>query len=178
MDTGRFYAVEDEFSAEKAGGLASAQAARLLSRSADVMKVAADRVMVPSRSEVGYEVRTVDGNYLQVFVDYSSNRPAPDVQKVDIVPRKPRADGILPLIVKTKEGKPVKFQFFYRGGGLVNMKISADPPQGLGKDEEREETLTMVSAAGYEIRITFGWKGGQTAGIRIEPAANPYGEIK
>lgn len=179
METGRFYAVEDEFKPDSAKDLAGKQVSKLLKKSADTGKVLADGVIFPPRSVVGYDIRASDGNYLRVVIDYSSNRPFPDPQKVEIIPHSPRTDGILPFTVKTREGKPIRVQFFYRGGQFINMKISTDPPPSdPEKGDEREETLSVVSRGGYLLRFTFHWKGGEVSGIRIEPEVNPYGEVR
>jgi hypothetical protein len=179
MATGRLYAVSDLFSPEEAKNLMKKQVGLLLTKGAEVQKVEADSVIVPEKSIVGYDIRSSDGDYLRVVADYSSFRPEPELQKIEIIPHRPISDGILPLKVETKEKRPIKFQYFYRQGQLVNMKISADPPkEALKKDKEYEETLSVVSRGGYVIRFMFQWKDGEAKGIRVEPAVHPYGEVK
>jgi len=179
MATGRLYAVSDLFSPEEAKDVMKKEVGLLLAKGAEVQKVEADGVIVPGKSVVSYDIRSSDGDYLRMVADYSSFRPEPELQKIEIVPHRPISDGILPLKVQTREKKPVKFQYFYKEGQLVNMKISADPPkEALRKDKEYEETLSVVSRGGYVIRFMFQWKDGETKGIRVEPAVHPYGGVR
>jgi hypothetical protein len=178
MATGRFYAVSDEFDPKEAAGLMKKQVGLLLAKAEAVRKVEADEILVPAKSVIGYELRATDGARLRMIVDYSSFRPSPELQDVDIVPASPIADGILPLKVMAKEKKPITFQYFYREGQFVNIKIStARPKEASGKGKEYDETLTVVSRDGYVIKFTFQWKNGEAKGIKIEPAVHPYGEV-
>jgi hypothetical protein len=172
MNTGKLYAISDEFRPAEAGELIKKQVADLLAHGAEVAMVSADTVIVPQRSVVGYDIQAMNGEYIRVVLDYSSNRPMPDLQNIDIVPHRPITDGILPLKVMSKEKKQITFQYFYRQGQFVNIKISTDRPK------EDEETLSVVSRGGYELRFTFKWKGEEPEGVRVEPVINPYGEVR
>ena len=178
MDTGRIYAVIDEFHPEEAAELIKMQVGLLLAKAAETMKVNADAVIVPKRSIIAYDLRALNGEYVRVVMDYSSNRPNPDLQNIDIVPHRPIADGILPLKVRTTEKRTITFQYFYRQGQFVNIKISTDRPKDAAKDAEYDETLTVVSKGGHELRFTFKWKDGETKGVRVEPVVNPYGDVR
>ncbi len=183
MNTGRLYAVSDEFRSEDAAGLIKRQVGLLLAKGGEAATANADEVIVPQRSVVAYDIRSMNGEYIRVVMDFFSNRPGPDLQNIDIVPHRPITDGILPLKVMSKEKKPITFQYFYRQGQFVNIKISADrPKEASGKAAagaaEYEETLSVVSKGGYELRFTFKWKDGEAKGVRAEPVVNPYSEIR
>lgn len=183
MNTGRLYAVSDEFRPGEAAELIKRQVGMLLAKGIEALTVNADAVIVPQRSVVGYDIRSMNGEYIRVVMDYSSNRPGPDLQNIDIVPHRPIADGILPLKVMSKEKREITFQYFYRQGQFVNIKISTDrPKEASGKaaagGAEYEETLTVTSKGGYELRFTFKWKDQEAKGARVEPVINPYGDVR
>jgi hypothetical protein len=183
MNTGRLYAVSDEFRPGEAAELIKRQVGLLLAKGVETATVNADALIVPQRSVVAYDIRAVNGEYIRVVMDYSSNRPAPDLQNIDIVPHRPITDGILPLKVMSKEKKEITFQYFYRQGQFVNIKISTDrPKEASGKAAsgaaEYEEALTVTSKGGYELRFTFKWKDGEAKGVRAEPVVNPYSDVR
>jgi hypothetical protein len=179
MDTGRLYAVSDEFRPGEAAELIKRQVGLLLAKGAEAATVNADAVIVPQRSVVAYDIRAINGEYIRIVMDYSSNRPGPDLQNIDIIPHRPITDGILPLKVMSKEKKQITFQYFYRQGQFVNIKISTDRPKAAsGKDAEYEETLSVVSKGGYELRFTFKWKDQEAKGVRAEPVLNPYSDVR
>lgn len=179
MKTGRLYAASDEFRPGEAAELIKRQVGLLLSKGMETEIVNADTIIVPQRSVIGYDIRAMNGEYIRVVMDYSSNRPSPDLQNIDIVPHRPITDGILPLKVMSREKKQITFQYFYRQGQFVNIKISTDrPKEASGKDAEYEETLSVVSKGGYELRFTFKWKDQEAKGVRVEPIINPYGEVR
>lgn len=183
MGTGRLYAVSDEFRPKEAAELIKRQVGLLLAKAAGTLKVDADIILVPKRSIVAYDIKAMNGEYIRIIIDCSSDRPNPDLQNIDIVPRRPITDGILPLKVMAKERKEIAFQYFYRQGQFVNSKISTDrPKEVLGADAangaEYEETLTVTSKGGYDLHFIFQWKGREVSGMRIEPVVNPYGDVK
>lgn len=183
MNTGRLYAVSDEFRPGEAAELIKKQVGMLLAKGMETATVNADVVIVPQRSVVGYDIRSTNGEYIRIVMDFFSNRPGPGLQNIDIVPHRPIADGILPLKVMSKEKKQITFQYFYRQGQFVNIKISTDrPKEASGKATaeaaEYEETLTVTSKGGYELRFTFKWKDGEAKGVRAEPVVNPYGDVR
>jgi hypothetical protein len=182
MGTGRFYGTSDGFRASDAKELVGKQVARLVAKIPEAAKVDSDGVIIPARSVVGYDIRAVNGEYLRIAIDYSSDRPNPDMQKVEIFPLKGRSDVILPLQVKTRELRLIKFQFFYHKGEFVNNKIYVEGPRAsgdaMGGEKEYEEKLSVVSAGGHVIRLTVLWKDNEISGVRAEPAVNPYGEVR
>lgn len=176
--TGRLYGVDKVFEPDKAGGIMKKEVLALLAKSDEVLKVDADGVVNPSRSIIGYDLKADGGRYLRAVFDYSSDRPNPALQKIEIVPHRPIKDGILKLVVVSLEKKPITFQYFYKNGQFVNIKISADPPEPAASGKTDEESLTVRSVGGYIIKFTFQWKDGKISGIRAEPAVNPYGEVR
>jgi hypothetical protein len=192
IGTGRLYSVEKPFDPDAAAKIMKKEVAMLLAKGDAVQKVDADGVLNPSRSTVGYDVKATDGQYLRIVFDYSSERPDPVIQRIDIVPHRPVKDGILQLKVQTKEKKPIKFQYYFKNGQFVNIKISTEPPPPAAPaakgpaagpktdkaEKPDEETLTAKSVGGYAIKFTFSWKDGEIKGVRAEPAVNPYGAIK
>jgi hypothetical protein len=195
METGRFFTVSKTFEPDDAKAIMKKEVARLLTKSDAVRKVDADGVLAAPKSIVGYDVKATNGQYLRVVFDYSSERPDPVIQKIDVAPHRPIKDGILPLKVQTEEKKPITFQYYFKAGQFVNIKITTDPPAGSGagagsagrdekdkgdkaKEKALEESLTVKSAGGYAIKFTFQWKDGEVKGIRAEPVVNPYGAVK
>ena len=179
MDTGRLYTVNDEFQPKEASELVKRQAS--LSSYEGSRDYESQRGYCYRSTTFGSRVQPagLNGEYIRVVMDYSSNRPSPDLQNIDIVPHRPINDGILPLKVGTKEKKPITFQYFYRQGKFVNIKISTDRPKKVQDNEaEYEETLTVISKGGYELRFTFKWKGQEAKGVRVEPVINPYSEVR
>lgn len=179
LATGRFYNVGKKLNPDAPAEIVKKEVDAILAKGADVQKVDADGILLPSRSVAGYDLRAKNGQYLRLAIDYSSERPDPAIQKIDIAPHKPVQDGILLLEVDTKEKKPVKFQYFYKKGQFMNLKIYTDPPaKAEGAKAPEEESLSAVSVGGYTIKFIFKWKDGEVAGIRAEPLVNPYQEVK
>ncbi|MCM8760706.1 MAG: hypothetical protein NC933_00985 [Candidatus Omnitrophica bacterium] len=153
------------------------QARLALSKGDAVQQIGADRVLEPNDSVVAFDIKTQEGEDLYLVADYTARRPDPELQNMDIAPASPLREGVKFLKIDTVEGRPIEFQYFYKEGQLVSINITTPPPS-VPMDGEYLETLTVKSKAGHPIIFTFQWEKGELKGVRVEPATNPFGEVK
>ncbi len=133
----------------------------------------ADRAVNFSESIVSYDIKTAEGEDLLLTADYTSARPNPELENMNIVPQSSMSEGTKSLTIQTKEKTPITIQYSFSDGGLSDMKISAEPPSPE-LDGEYSQVLSVESKAGYIINFTFIWQGKDLKEVRIEPSINPF----
>jgi len=136
-------------------------------------KVSADRVVDIAASRVSYDIKTAEDEDIILTVDYTSERPNPELENMDIVPQGAVKDGTRVFRIQTKEGSPIEIQYVYENGERVGMKISAEPSDP-SSDAEYSQVLSVESKGGYIIKFTFIWQGKELKEVRIEPLINPF----
>lgn len=133
----------------------------------------ADRVVNFSESIVSYDIKTAEGEDLLLTADYTSARPNPELENMNIVPQNLVNEGAKLFTIQTKEKAPITIQYSFSGGELSDMKISAEPPSPES-DGEYSQILSVESKAGYIINFIFIWQGKDLKEVRIEPSVNPF----
>lgn len=135
--------------------------------------VKADKLVDGASSTVSYDIKSADGDDLVMTAGYSSERPKPEIESLDIVPRAAITDGTQAFKIPTKEGSPIEIQYTYSAGARTDMKVSSEPSSQSAEDEY-SQSLTVQSNGGYMISFTFIWQGKDLKEVRIEPLVNPF----
>jgi len=177
MNTGRFYAASGECQPGLMKDEARRQMHLLMAKGDAVQEIGADRQLDPVMSVVAYELKTSGGGDLLLVADYTARRPDPELQNLDIMPKDPVRDGIKSLKLESNEKRPIEFAYLYKDGKIESVNISVPPP-AVTSAEESAEILTVPSAGGHIVNFTLTWKGGELKGVRVEPAVNPFSEVK
>lgn len=177
MDTGRFYSVSVDCKAGEVENTVREQIKLLLDKGSAVQQVEADTEVDHLWSIVSYNIQTVEGDVVQIRVDYTSERPNPILQNLEFVPAEELKEGMKVYKLQTKEKKPIEFSCSYKNGQLENIKIYTDPPSGL-EGVGYSEKLSVVSQDGYIINFVFDWSGKELKEVNVEPLINPYCEVE
>ncbi|MBN2453113.1 MAG: hypothetical protein JXB40_02470 [Candidatus Omnitrophica bacterium] len=135
--------------------------------------VIADRLVDPSKSVVSFDIATAEGEDLTLTADYSSERPSPEPENMEIMPPGAIKEGTRSFTIRSKEGVPVNIQYLYGGGEMISMRISTESPNPAS-DAEYLQILSVESRAGHIINFTFVWQGDELKEVRIEPLINPF----
>ncbi len=135
--------------------------------------VKADKLVDAALSVVSYDIKTTEGEDIVVTAGYSSTRPNPEIENLDIAPRDSINDGTKICRIPTKEGANIEVNYTYSGGSRVGIKMSAEP-SNVSSDEEYTQDLTVQSNGGYMISFAFIWQGKDLKEVRIEPLVNPF----
>ena len=154
--------------------------ASILEKSGALQQLNADEELDAEESIVGYRIKSKEGPYCKVAVDYDRymGESEPDIVNVQIIPPEGIAkDGTFVYSFKTKERKPIKITFLQKGGQNEKATVTAEPPRSAGSGRI-EKTLTVTSAAGYDIGFFFAWSGEKIKWVYVKPALNPYGKVK
>ncbi len=137
--------------------------------------VQADTVGNPLRSQVTYVLKTTDGRYVGVKMDYEKDATAPDISKMSFLP----PEGIdgnskTTVNVMSEQGKTISVEFDYKAGGLEGVTVYAPEPDGPA-NTTRTESFTLKSEAGYLLDFDFEWgPDGSISSVRIGPRINPF----
>ncbi len=171
MDTGRFYL--DIFDCEPAEAKRTIRKhlSPLLEKAEGLRKVMADGIANPVMSTVIFEIKSVEGEDIKITADYTAKRPNPKLQNLTILPLKPLDNGKKKLKIKSKEGKIIEIDCFYKNGSLESIHLDTVRPPLKG---ETEEIFFVGSKGGYLIKFTFRFKDGIILLVTVEPKVNPY----
>ena len=89
--------------------------------------VKADKLLDLSESIVGYDIKTVEGEDLILMADYTSSRPNPELENLNITCQGGMKDGTKSFTIQTKENIPINIEYTFSGGDISGMKISTKP---------------------------------------------------
>ncbi len=150
----------------------------LLEKISKADKVYADKLIDPQWSKVIYIVKTMDKREITMEMDYTSDRPNPQLQNASIIPPDGlNKNGVTTLNVMSVEGKIVEINFNYKLGKLENVNVDTPMPDP-SKNTKQSETLTLKSNAGYLLNFSFAWKEGSMTEAKISPRINPFADIE
>lgn len=150
----------------------------LLKKISRVEKIYADKLTDPKWSKVIYVVRTMDSSDVTVEVDYTGDRPNPQIQNVRIIPPDNlNQNDVTTLKVKSTEGKIIGIDFDYKLGKLESVRVDTSMPDPSKKGKQ-SETLTVKSRAGYLLEFVFVWKDGSMESAQLTPKINPFGDFE
>lgn len=148
----------------------------LLKKISRPVKIYADKLVDAKESRVIYVVKAMDKTDIAIEMDYTGDRPNPQIQNVSIMP--PAGidviNGTTTLKVMSEEGKTIHIDFSYKQRKLDNIRVYTPIPD-QSSAAEQEETLTMKSKAGYLLTLAFEWKGKELQSTKLEPKINPFG---
>ena len=148
----------------------------LLKNVLKVRKIFADKLTDRKWSKVMYAITTIEMRKIDIEMDYTGDRPDPDIQKVNIVPPEGLdANSTTTLKVRSLEGKIIDIVFSYKLGKLEGVRVNTSVPDPLMKTEQ-SEILTMKSDAGYILKFEFVWSNGVMNQAKLYPALNPFGD--
>lgn len=172
-ETGKYFYYVEKTQANQAKDVIKNEIKALLDKIDLVRKAEVDEELDPELSKVIYNIKTQTGQIIKIKVDYTSDRPNPPIQNVDILPPQELKEGLDSYQISTKENKDLIFDFKFKNNKLESVQVShALPPDTTGI--KYEETLTITSQRGYDIKFIFSWKNNEIISIRCEPSLNPY----
>lgn len=177
MDTGRSFHVINEFHFKQAESTVRKQIKSLLGKEGLIRKAEADAVINPVMSTVRYDIRSLEGEDIYIKADYTSKRPDPPLQSIEITSSAGLTEGEKVLIVRSRENKNIEMRFFYKNGRLEGLQLYTVPPQGA-QDAGLQETLSVLSKGSHVITFIFEWSKGKLQSVKIEPLINPYCEVR
>ncbi len=177
MDTGRFFGVINEFNFKQAEKTVREQIKSLLGKEGLIRKVEADAVINSVISTVRYDIQSLEGEDIYIKADYTSKRPDPPLQSLEIISSAGLREGEKALIVRSRENKNIEMRFFYKNGRLEGLQLYTVPPQGA-QDAGLQETLSVLSKGSYCLTFIFEWSKGKLQGVKVEPLINPYCEVR
>jgi hypothetical protein len=177
MDTGRFFYAINEFHLKQAENTVRKQISSLLSKEELIRKTEADVVINPVMSTVRYDIRSLKGEDIYIKADYTSKRPDPPLQSVEIVSNAGPTEKEKVLIVRSRENKNIEMSFFYKNSRLESLQLYTTPPQGA-QGEGFREALSVLSKDNHVITFIFEWSKGKLQEVRVEPLINPYYEVR
>ncbi|MEW6170579.1 MAG: hypothetical protein AB1472_03365, partial [Candidatus Omnitrophota bacterium] len=173
IQTGRYFYCIEKTQVHQAKDVIKNEIKALLDKIDLVRKAEVDEELDPELSKVIYNIKTQTGQIIKIKVDYTSDRPNPPIQNVDILPPQKLKEGIDPYRISTKEKKDLIFDFKFKNNKLESVQVShVSLPDTTGI--KYEETLTITSQQGYDIKFIFLWKDNEIISIRCEPFLNPY----
>lgn len=148
----------------------------LLQKISRPAKIYADKLINAEKSVVTYLVKTADNREITVEMDYTGDRPAPQVQNVKILPPNGmRKNGVVAYQVKSDEGRIIDIEFAFKNGEADSVKVDTPIPDP-SKETKQSEILTMKSCAGYALKFEFVWDKGEMQSAQIYPVLNPFGD--
>jgi hypothetical protein len=140
------------------------------------LKVYADRLVSEKDSVVAYLVRTMSNADITMEVNYTGNRPDPEIQDVSLLPPDSISkDGVTTYQVKSDSGKVIDMEFTFKSGKLYSVKVDTPMPDP-SKKTKQSEILTIKSKAGYALKFDFMWDKGEMQYAKLYPALNPFGD--
>ncbi len=150
----------------------------LLEKISKADKVYADKLIDSQWSKVIYIVKTMDEKEITMEMDYTSDRPNPELQNASIIPPDGlNKNGVTTLNVMSEEGKIVEIDFSHKLGKLGYVKVDTTMPDP-SKNTKQSETLTLKSKAGYLLGFEFVWENGSMTTSKISPKINPFGDAE
>jgi hypothetical protein len=127
-------------------------------------------------SVVAYLVRTMSNADITMEVNYTGNRPDPEIQDVSLLPPDSISkDGVTTYQVKSDSGKVIDMEFTFKSGKLYSVKVDTPMPDP-SKKTKQSEILTIKSKAGYALKFDFMWDKGEMQYAKLYPALNPFGD--
>jgi hypothetical protein len=140
------------------------------------LKVYADKLISEKDSMVTYLVKTAGNSDIAVAMDYTGDRPNPQIQNVSILPPDGiNKNGVTTYQVKSDEGRIVDMEFTFKSGKLYSVRVDTPIPDPLNKTKQ-SEILTIKSKAGYLLKFDFMWDKGEVQHVKLYPAMNPFGD--
>ena len=148
----------------------------LLKKISRPVKIYADRLIDVKKSVVTYLVKAIDNIEITIELDYTGDRPDPQVQSVNILPPDGVSkNGVATYQVKSDEGTIIDIEFTFKGGKLDSVRVDTPIPDPLNKTKQ-SEILTINSKAGYLLKFDFMWDKGEMQSAQIYPLLNPFGD--
>ncbi|MFH0771747.1 MAG: hypothetical protein V1933_03920 [Candidatus Omnitrophota bacterium] len=173
IETGRYYYSVKQTEPEQAKSVIREEIKSLLGSVGLIRKAEADEEMDAEYSKVIYNVKTRSGQIIKIQIDYTSDRPDPPIQQVEMFPPPELKEGIKSYRIFTKQKKDIIVEFCMKNDKLEYARVdSASHPETAGK--EYQETLTITSGAGYDIDFKFLWKDNEIKSVECAPSRNPY----
>lgn len=140
------------------------------------VKIYADKLIDEKKSMVIYVLKTMDKTDVTIEMDYTGDRPDPQIQSVKILPPDGvNKNGVTTYRVKSDEGGIIEIEFIFKGGKTDSIRVDTPMPDPSIKAKQAE-TLTVKSGAGYVLKFEFVWDKGSMESARIYPALNPFGD--
>lgn len=173
LETGRYYYSVKQTEPEQAKSVIKNEIKSLLGKIIFIRKAEADEETDAAFSKVIYNIKTRSGQVIKMQVDYTSDRPDPPIQRVDILPPEELKEGVKSYRIPAKQKKDMIIEFCMKNNKLEYARVdNASRPETAGK--EYRETLTITSEAGYDIDFEFLWKNNEVESIKCVPSRNPY----
>lgn len=172
-ETGKYFYCVEKTQANQAKGVIKNEIKTLLGKIELIRKIEADQEVDAELSKVIYNIKTQTNQIIKIQVDYTSDRPNPLLQHVEIIPPLDLKEGISSYRIATKEKKDLIVEFHLKNKKLEFVRIDSSlPPDSTAR--QYEETLTITSEAGYDIEFEFLWKNNAIVSVLCTPARNPY----
>ncbi len=148
----------------------------LLKKISRPVKIYADKLIDAKKSVVTYMVKAMDKTYITIEMDYTGDRPDPQVQNVSILPPDGvNKNGVTTYQMKSDEGRIMDVEFTFKSGKLNSVKLDTPIPDP-SKKTKQSEILTMKSRASYALKFEFMWDEGEMQSAQICPVLNPFGD--
>jgi hypothetical protein len=139
------------------------------------VKIYADKLIDAKNSVVVYFVKSMENPDIKIELDYTGDRPEPQVQSVNILPPdNVKKDGMAKYRIKCEDGGIVNLEFNFKDGVLAGVRVDAAIPDP-SIDTPQSRTLIMKSRAGYALKFEFTWDKGAMTGAKLSPILNPFG---
>lgn len=150
----------------------------LLKNISKPVKIYADKLIDAEKSMVIYLVKAMDKADIIIEMDYTGDRPDPQIQNVKILPPDGvNKDGMMIYRIKSDEGRIIDVEFTFKGGKLDAVRVDTPIPDS-SKATKQSEILTVKSAAGYALKFEFVWDKGAMESAKLYPALNPFGDYE
>lgn len=176
VENGRYAIEESGCTPDNIKERLRAQVKALLAKAPRLRRVDADKEVDPLNSIVMYALKSEGGEEVSLQVQYGGDRTDPKIEDVSVIPKGCRELDTVSYRLITDEKKAVDIGGTCKGGRLEGMTIVSEVPDNAGQGTF-EEVLTVLSEGNYALNITMHWKNSQLKAAKIEPRANPYGEI-
>jgi hypothetical protein len=168
--------VTREFPEERLDSEVRAATRELLKTVAPAQIVYADKVHDEDLSQVLYFVKTDGGKEITVGVDYTGDRPNPEIQSVRILPPESmEKKGSTTLYIDTLQGRKISADFTFKDGKLYSVLVDTPIPDA-SSDAEQIEKLEFRSGAGHILVFEFRWKDKKVESAKLYPKVNAFGD--
>ncbi len=148
----------------------------LLKKISRPVKIYADKLIDAKKSMAAYLVEAADNTDITIEMDYTGDRPDPQIQNVSILPPEGiNKNGMTAYQVKSDEGRMIDIEFTFKSGKLDSVRVDTPVPDP-SKNTAQSEILTMKSRAGYALKFEFVWDKGEMQNAKLYPVLNPFGD--